>query len=195
MNYLYIFVLAISSMNLGSISPILKVVNFANEVVLNDVIAAENTLGCTVKPAAFQVTIGEEYYPNAKAYDLQNPLTVECIDGDLEKVAEYFFTPDSIIRVVLTTWNMPVKLGMPTPEAKQEALIRNKLIFQDKLTELQNILITQLGQPYVAGKAVQLEGNSNRIDYKWKGSFHAELSVVFSDKLGYGRLRLLVFKD
>lgn len=172
-------------------------IDFSKTVTLGQVVSREQKLGCTVKPSPMNVGLGNEYYPNLKEYDLQNPMVAECESKEgLALYTEYFFTPDSIVRVLLATWNTPFSsLEQSDKTTPEEALIANKLLYQDKITELQNILIERLGQPYLNAAHKPFDATSELLEYKWKGAFNAELSVVFSNKNGYSRLRLLVFRD
>lgn len=172
----------------------LEVLDFGKEIKLKDVISVEEENGCVLKPAPFIISLGSEYYPNLNNYQLLNPLVAVCKSSTgLDSETEYFYTEDSIVRALLTTWftAQTANAGLK----KEDALVANKLAFQDKLTELQNILITQLGQPYVAGQHYPYDATSERIEYKWKGKYNAYLSVVFSKDLGYSRLRLAIYKD
>lgn len=175
---------------------ILEKLDFGKEINLSEVAIIEAENDCSFEPVSFLIGLGIDYYPNTKQYNLLNPIVANCQpETGLHSTAEYYFSEDSIVRAVLTTWVLPK--AVTTGISKDDALIANKLAFQDKLTELQNILITQLGQPYVAGEHFPYyeQAGSERIDYKWRGKYNAYLSVVFSKDAGYSRLRLVIYQD
>jgi len=195
MIYLFLQILITLGVN-ATTSSIVEQIDFSKTVTLEQIIKEEKALGRSVMPSPINVSLGHEYYPNIKGYDLQNPMVAdyESTEG-LGSSAEYFFTPDSIVRVFLTTWYESFDFSKQLKKTTPEDLIANKLLFQDKITELQNVLIEQLGQPYVNAAHKPFDATSEFIQYKWKGAFNADLSVVFSNKAGYSRLRLLVFRD
>ncbi len=195
MSFLLFQALAVLGFNLIA-SSIPERIDFSKTVTLEQVIKEEKALGRTVKPSPVNVSLGYEYYPNIKRYDLQNPMVAEDEPTEgLASTTEYFYSPDSIVRVFLTTWYEPLDFSKPPQKTTPEDLIANKLLFQDKITEMQNVLIEQLGQPYVNAAHKPFDGTSELVEYKWKGAFNADLSVFFSNKNGYSRLRLLVYRD
>jgi hypothetical protein len=196
MNFVLLQILNVLLVSRIASSIIYERIDFSKTVTLEQVIKEEKALGRSVMPSPINVSLGYEYYPNLKGYDLQNPMVAEYETTEgLGSSTEYFFTPDSIVRVFLTTWYESFDFSKQPKKTTPEDLIANKFLFQDKITELQNVLIEQLGQPYVNAAHKPFNATSELMQYKWKGAFNADLSVVFSKDSGYSRLRLVVYRD
>ena len=132
--------------------------------------------------SGLSVSIGHDYYPNVKKYDIGNAHIYQAkISDEMSRRGEYFFSSDSILRVALFNY-------FPT---KDISILKTQ--FETLEMEISNLL----GKPDEVLNSKETQKDWFNTSRKWKNNetMNAYLALTGSNKSKPYRLRLVMYKD